>query len=243
MIPENIDNDWDTLIATTTKNKISGKYDWTKTNPKAFSEWFNNINATSYKFVEKEYKQKLLENNKELFFSIDDVPRQLVKTNLQKIIQLLKRHRDLRFKEDEMKDSKPMSMIITTLVTQSYLNLGLDSNNLIEMLNKITKELCKYEKLLNEELEFSNPLIKKEKGIWYIKNPVADENLADRWHEKNNRKARAFFKWIKWLEIDFSDIEKNNINEEMNFNDYINKKNNVEVVKIDGQIRPWGNNV
>ena len=35
-------------------------------------------------------------------------------------------------------------------------------------------------------------------GTWYIGNPVnPDENFADRWHEDNNARARAFFAWVE----------------------------------------------
>lgn len=31
-----------------------------------------------------------------------------------------------------------------------------------------------------------------------------EENFADRWHEDNDRKAKAFFQWIEWVESDLN---------------------------------------
>ena len=44
-------------------------------------------------------------------------------------------------------------------------------------------------------------------GTWYIGNPVNPaENFADRWHENNHARARAFFAWIEALQRDFLNI-------------------------------------
>ena len=44
-------------------------------------------------------------------------------------------------------------------------------------------------------------------GKWYIGNPVNPaENFADRWHEDNHARARAFFQWVEALQEDLVDI-------------------------------------
>jgi len=55
---------------------------------------------------------------------------------------------------------------------------------------------------------------------WYIPNPVnphnpgdADdkgENFADRWHEDNHAKAKAFFQWVTWLRTDLDSLLNSN---------------------------------
>ena len=50
--------------------------------------------------------------------SIDDVPTWERRTPLQRTIQILKRHRDVRFKDNC--EFAPISMIITTLAAQAY---------------------------------------------------------------------------------------------------------------------------
>jgi hypothetical protein len=44
-------------------------------------------------------------------------------------------------------------------------------------------------------------------GTWYIGNPVnRAENFADRWHEDNHARARAFFAWVEALHRDLLNI-------------------------------------
>src|SRR5690606_11410489 len=44
-------------------------------------------------------------------------------------------------------------------------------------------------------------------GRWYIGNPVNPaENFADRWHEDNHARARAFFSWVAVLHRDLVDL-------------------------------------
>ena len=44
-------------------------------------------------------------------------------------------------------------------------------------------------------------------GKWHIANPVnPEENFADRWHEDNDARARAFSQWAAALKEDFIDV-------------------------------------
>lgn len=52
-----------------------------------------------------------------------------------------------------------------------------------------------------------NPIQRTEDGRWYIGNPVnPNENFADRWHEDNHARARAFFSWVAALKRDLVDL-------------------------------------
>ena len=97
--------------------------------------------------------------------------------------------------------------------------------------------------------------------IWAIPNPVnPTENFADRWHENNNRKAKAFFQWIDWVykdlvrnleKTDFdinslSNVLGKNVVEKANANYklLISKNNNIErrqdfTVNIYNPNKPW----
>lgn len=45
-------------------------------------------------------------------------------------------------------------------------------------------------------------------GKWLIPNPAnPGENFADRWHEDDNARAKAFFRWVDWLRDDFINID------------------------------------
>ena len=144
-------------------------------NPEKYQIWF-----------EEQMKASLLEA-REVFaksnnVDISEVPTYKMKTPLQKAVQLLKRHRDIMFKE---KDDAPISIIITTLAALSYNH---DSNV--------------YTTLKNILLNMSKHIIKTSEGKYIIENPVmSQENFADKWNE-NSIKAKNFYEWLEQAKVD-----------------------------------------
>ena len=192
-----------------TNKENAGHYSWSPSNPIGYAKWFDEINKPLFKLNSVAQKQTILENNRDIFESIEKVPNQLVRTPLQRVIQILKRHRDLRFQGHELESDKPISMIITTLAAKSYQN----EPDVYTALKNIFEKLESHTQLLNptpilDEKTASLHLIEKRiNGIWHILNPVnPNENFADRWHENNNRKARAFFQWVSWVKSDLVEI-------------------------------------
>lgn len=190
-------------------HKKDNSYSWTSSNPRGYGEWFDEINKPFYSLIEKDAKKLLFENNRNIFASIDDVPTQLVRTPLQRVIQILKRHRDLRFNGHEYEEDKPISMIITTLTSLIVKNENCATVDPFTLLNFIVTKLAEYAELINNSnakiSQQQNSIIKRDvtTSRWYIPNPVnPSENFADRWHENNNRKAKAFFDWVKWVSTD-----------------------------------------
>ena len=116
---------------------------------------------------------------------IDEVPIYHQVGNLQKIIKLLKRHRDIMFDGIE---HKPISIIITTLAGMAYQgNLSL------------------YDELKNILIHMTE-FIEKSDGSYIIRNPVEnDENFADKWNADEDR-AKQFFDWIRQAKNDFFNI-------------------------------------
>ena len=128
---------------------------------------------------------------------------------MQRAIQILKRHRDVRFAGHALEDCKPISMIITTLAARFYNNEA----DLYSVLENIVRQLSAHARLLNlgyvlEKADNGFRYIQRNAdGTWYIPNPVdPDENFADRWHEDENRRARAFFQWVSWVSRDLVDV-------------------------------------
>ena len=80
-------------------------------NPYGYRIWFESRMDTILKEQKKKYA---MDNNT----TIEKVPMYRVKTPLQMVIQLLKRHRDMCFQND--KENAPISIIITTLAAQAY---------------------------------------------------------------------------------------------------------------------------
>lgn len=103
------------------------------------------------------------------------------RTTLQRIVQLLKRHRDIMFGEDE---NKPISIIITTLAGQAY-----------------NGEICLYDGLFNVIEKMEQNIHIDSNGNYIVSNPVnSEENFADKWAKYPKRKDN-FFLWLKALKM------------------------------------------
>lgn len=196
-------------IATTHKDQ--GEYDWRSSNPAGYADWFDGVKQAAFERISKRDKQLILESTDSIFASVEEVPDQLVRTPLQRAIQILKRHRDRRFAGHAMEDSKPISMIITTLAAYFY-NSELD---LFSTLQNIVEKMNEHARLLNpgfilEKADYDFRYIQRDAdGTWNIPNPVNPaENFADRWHEDQNRRAKAFFQWVEWVFKDLVDVLK-----------------------------------
>lgn len=106
---------------------------------------------------------------------------------LQKVVQLLKRHRDVYYGGDE---DKPISIIITTLAAKAYSG----EEDLVSALKRITNNMEGYIKVKYSE--------KYGKEIKVIENPVnPEENFADKWPE-HPRKEEVFYDWLRQLNQD-----------------------------------------
>ncbi|WP_321404772.1 nucleotidyltransferase [Maridesulfovibrio sp.] len=204
-VPKSIGND---AVSITHRNEDCS-YEWASSNPKGYAEWFEEKNQVAYAAVEKLQKDFILEGYEGLYANIDEVPDQLVKTPLQRSIQILKRHRDQRFSGHPYEDAKPISMIITTLAAMLYGNEA----TTFEALTNIVQQLDAHASLIDhgfalESMQAKRDLvIKTDDGKWIIPNPVdPDENFADRWHENDHEKAKYFFQWVKWVRQDLMDI-------------------------------------
>jgi len=111
-------------IAVTNKIARTGAYAWSTSNPKDFAKWFFDKNKVAFNSVKLAQKQLLFETWRKdgLFADTDAVPDVHVKTTLQRAIQILKRHRDIRFCNQTNEKFKPISMVITVLAAQVYQN-------------------------------------------------------------------------------------------------------------------------
>ena len=204
-VPKNSGND---AIAITHKNEDQS-YEWASGNPRGYAKWFEGQNYIAYAAVEKSQKSYIAEGYEELYASIDEVPNQLVKTPLQRAIQILKRHRDQRFSGHPHESAKPISMIITTLAAKLYGNEATTFDALVNIVEKLDAHagLFKHDFVLESYLAEQRLISRAADGRWRIPNPIDEnENFADRWHENDHEKARFFFQWIKWVRHDLMEI-------------------------------------
>ena len=170
-----------TDIRLTHKNEYL-KYEDRFSNPEKYKEWF--IEHTKDMFIK----------NRQIYadeyrVDIQKVPFYKIKTPLQMAIQLLKRHRDLYFKDNM--DNAPISIIITTLAAKAYGG----EENVYDTLKT----------LLNHMKDF----VENRDGIYWVQNPVmSEENFADKW-EKYPERRLAFFEWIEKAKEDLLIIPLN----------------------------------
>lgn len=147
------------------------KNEWMKSNPDGYAIWF----ASRCKST-REVRETMLNTIMPIGTYVAN------KTVLQRIVQLLKRHRDIMFNGD---DDKPISIIITTLASRAYQG----EENLFDGLCNVIDSMELYIK-------------RKADGTFLIENPVnSEENFADKWVTHPKRKEN-FFKWLRKLKED-----------------------------------------
>lgn len=171
----------DTAIAITDNthpNYDRLSHDWLRSNPKGYAAWFGDRMKPQF-----EARRKVLAES--LCASVEDIPEYRVKTPLQQAIQLLKRHRDMSFVDDQ--EDKPISIIITTLAAHSYNNEA----DLLETMIGIVDGMPKH--------------IRTRDGHAWIPNPVNPlENFADKWREHPERETK-FRDWLKQVRADLNE--------------------------------------
>lgn len=143
---------------------------WRISNPEGYARWFETRMKTAQSII----------NEREMSFkaSIDSLPYYQWKTPLQQAIQLLKRHRDTMFKDNA--DSKPISVIITTLAAKAY-------NGESDLASAITNILSRMAEYINAAVPLvPNPV-----------NPV--EDFADKWYDKGSTEYKLQENFNKWL--------------------------------------------
>ena len=199
----------DTAIKITHKEEDS-LYVQRTSNPRGLIKWFNEVSLQTYSEDIIHDKVKLFRKYGDYFrfnlgyTSANDVEDYFVKTPLQKTIQILKRHRDVMFSGKPNEEYKPISAIITVLVTKIAENNIGNIHSTYDLLDIVVNTINEYSQLTTDGvdsgfLNMENRLIEKLPNCqgWRIENPTnPGENLADRWHEDSNARARAFFEWI-----------------------------------------------
>lgn len=147
--------------------------------------------------IREQLKTKLL------LEKVEDVPDYKIRTPLQRGIQLMKRHRDILFKN---KEDKPISIIITTLAGKAY-----------ERVLKNPRSLLFYD-IVMEMVDAMPCFITRSNGKWVIQNPVDPrENFADRWNN-NMYKEKDFRDWLARFKFDFKQsFEKGDIQSAIDF--------------------------
>jgi hypothetical protein len=143
---------------------------WPKSNPGGYLRWF--IDRMRTRFDEARKRLAMAKRAE-----VHDVPEYEVRTPLQRVVQILKRQRDVMFGDDP---NKPISIIITTLAAKAY-----DNESDLELAYRnIARGMRAHVQYDGSKYVILNPV-----------NPL--ENFSDRWDEA--RQAR-FFEWLEAVE-------------------------------------------
>ncbi|MDZ7801870.1 MAG: nucleotidyltransferase [Trueperaceae bacterium] len=152
--------------------------DWFTSNPEGYARWFE----ARMRQAETYLQWKAL---REQVKSVDKLPTHLWKTPLQRVVQILKRHRDVMFERNS--DTQPASIIITTLAARAYAG---EANLHQAMANILSK--------IEEHVATVPPR---------VPNPVnPEEDFADRWSTREGRRLeleRKFRLWLHQARTDF----------------------------------------
>ncbi len=159
-----------------------------KENYNAVSEEWHISNQQGYLLW---FQSKLALNKQGLYeASIEPIPTYGKKSVLQRCIQLLKRHRDTMFAAENVKDSKPISIIITTLAARAYKGEDRIEEAIINILNT-----------MQNYINSSTPR---------IPNPVKpEEDFTDRWDDPKFSKLeleKNFYSWLQQAKSDFNQL-------------------------------------
>ena len=168
-------DNFNTLAIRITDNKLPNYHidpiaeNWMKSNPFGYAKWF--------------FNEATLEIHKATMLSrsVKPIPQyQKEKLPLQRVVQILKRHRDMMFNGNE---DKPISIIITTLATKAYKKESSILDALVNVVNNMGNYI---------ETRYDQNL---RKNIKWIANPVnPEENFADKWVEHPQREIN-FNRW------------------------------------------------
>lgn len=179
--------------------------DWRISNPEGYAQWFE----SRMRLAKAVLNQRALDAKA----SIEDLPNFKWKTPLQMVVKLLKRHRDIMFEGDD--ESKPISIIITTLAARAYSGES-------DLLSAMENILSKMGSLVSD----TSPR---------VPNPVNPaEDFADKWSSPDHHHLRFeqnFHRWLMQAQADFEALRsKENVK---NILEAANRGFNVNLTKGD----------
>lgn len=187
-------------------------YHWISNNPKGFKKWFDEINAPYLEHAKKIEERSVFES-----VCVEELPNELRRSALQKVIQILKYQRDTYYSQYTDGDEiKPISALIATIVAQISSNYTAKNCSVFELLEHVLHKLeeCIYQtEMTFDEYAFKydkSPVISYNNGEWIVSNPAdPEDNLANKWNV-DDRIPHTFFKWISTIKKDLFELLEQN---------------------------------
>ena len=191
------------LVTTAIAIPTKPNYIWTTNNPLGYRKWFEEINDPFQEYGRAEFRTQLFNAHRSIYNKVEDIPVEMERSPLQRVIQILKRHRDYYYVKLKNGDElKPISAIISTFVASIAKNQPANIS-VYELLALVLEEFKIYSNhQLDETNSFSQrfpgkTLIRKESEKWIMDNPAnPEDNLVDAWNT-NGLIHVHFFSWIK----------------------------------------------
>lgn len=156
-------------------DKSDGSFKWIASNPTGYKKWFDS---------RMEKQLLVLDSAKET----RPLPVYHTKTPLQRVVQLIKRHRDCYFqdKPENTRKYAPISILLTTIIAESY-------DNYQDIYQTLASAFTKLKQVLSLK-------------PYQVINPINnEENFADKWNE-NDQLAKVCCSWLRAAENDFLDL-------------------------------------
>lgn len=169
---------------------------WIKSNPIGLGEWFLHINE---RFAEggRSTRKAAIAASSPIYASVDDVPDQLDRSDLQCAVQIAKRSRDVYYQRAEH-DDRPGSFVILILFGLIAEQLP-PTSSIYDILVSFVSSM---QEARADAVSGRAGMLGSE-GRWVLKNPVFDENIISNW---TNSEASTFFRWIDSLGRDLDSL-------------------------------------
>lgn len=190
-------------------------YDWITNNPRGLRTWFEGVNLPFAEFDLENRRNRMFARNRQTFASVEEIPDELMRSALQRVIQILKHHRNIYYlglSQHQKDDLKPSSAAISVIAAEILKNA--DPNlGVFELLRLALDELNIYaERRTLNDIEFGKKfglrsvIARSGEGEkWIVKNPAnPGDNLVDKWND-DVRIPDCFFRWVKVCRRDLVD--------------------------------------
>ena len=163
---------------------------WSPSNPKDFAEWFEKIAELELSvLIPESYRLHILEKGAtEPLPSHEEIK---APNGLRVAVRLMKRHRDVHVERTRRQNTKPISVIITTLAALAYERVALRSRHRslspLQIMTEVVEEMANC---------FSPPQFGETYRVENPRDP--SENFAEKWND-NELLPRTFFAWLNEL--------------------------------------------
>lgn len=158
-------------------------YEWLTSNPLGFGDWFLEISNKHLTNDMKTKQYQTMPNDIRITFaSIEEIPSYYYRSNLQRAVQFIKRHRDIYYDRSNLRDKKPSSILVSALVADCikdkwFLSISEIVRTFVECYKDKSISIMKNGKIFNP-VDFRENLI-EEYTIERIK-------IMERWIESLN---------------------------------------------------------